>query len=35
VALTPDDLRGIEGALAKITVQGDRYPPYLQARVGR
>ena len=35
VALTPDDLRGIEGALAKITVQGDRYPPHLQARVGR
>jgi aryl-alcohol dehydrogenase-like predicted oxidoreductase len=35
VALTPDDLREIEGALAKITVQGDRYPPHLQARVGR
>ncbi len=35
VALTPDDLSEIEGALAKITVQGDRYPPHLQARVGR
>ena len=35
VALTPDDLREIDGALAKITVQGDRYPPHLQARVGR
>jgi aryl-alcohol dehydrogenase-like predicted oxidoreductase len=35
VALTPDDLSEIEGALSKITVQGDRYPPHLQARVGR
>jgi aryl-alcohol dehydrogenase-like predicted oxidoreductase len=35
VALTPDDVGEIEGALAKITVQGDRYPPHLQARVGR
>ena len=35
VELTPDDLREIEGAVAKITVQGDRYPPHLQARVGR
>jgi aryl-alcohol dehydrogenase-like predicted oxidoreductase len=35
VALTPGDLSEIEGALAKITVQGDRYPPHLQARVGR
>ncbi len=35
VELTPDDLSEIEGALAKITVQGDRYPPHLQARVGR
>ena len=25
--LTPDDLRRIEDAAAKITVQGDRYPP--------
>ncbi len=35
VALTPDDLSEIEGALSKITVQGDRYPAHLQARVGR
>jgi aryl-alcohol dehydrogenase-like predicted oxidoreductase len=35
VALTPDDLREIEGALSKIAVQGDRYPAHLQARVGR
>ena len=35
VALTPDDVSEIEGALSKITVQGDRYPPPLQARVGR
>jgi aryl-alcohol dehydrogenase-like predicted oxidoreductase len=35
VELTPDDLREIEGAVSKITVQGDRYPPHLQARVGR
>ncbi len=35
VELTPEDLRDIDGALSKITVQGDRYPPHLQARVGR
>jgi aryl-alcohol dehydrogenase-like predicted oxidoreductase len=35
VELTSDDLREIDGALAEITVQGDRYPPHLQARVGR
>jgi aryl-alcohol dehydrogenase-like predicted oxidoreductase len=35
VDLTPDDLRDIEGALSGITVQGDRYPAHLQARVGR
>ncbi|WP_225408873.1 aldo/keto reductase [Stigmatella hybrida] len=35
VELTPDELRDIEGALSKITVQGDRYPAHLQARVGR
>ncbi len=35
VELTPDDLRDIEGAVSKITVQGDRYPAHLQARVGR
>ena len=35
VALTPDDLRTIAAALATVTVQGDRYPAHLQARVGR
>jgi len=35
VELTPDDLRDIDGALSKITVQGDRYPAHLAARVGR
>ena len=35
VALTPDDLRTIEQSLSGITVQGDRYPANLQARVGR
>ncbi len=35
VQLTPDDLREIDGAVSKITVQGDRYPAHLQARVGR
>jgi aryl-alcohol dehydrogenase-like predicted oxidoreductase len=35
VELSSDDLREIEGAVSKITVQGDRYPPHLQARVGR
>ena len=35
VELTPDDLREINDAAAKITVQGARYPAHLQARVGR
>jgi aryl-alcohol dehydrogenase-like predicted oxidoreductase len=35
IELTQDDLRGIEGALSKIAVQGDRYPPKLAAMVGR
>ena len=35
VELTSDDLRDIDGVLAKVTVQGDRYPAHLQARVGR
>jgi aryl-alcohol dehydrogenase-like predicted oxidoreductase len=30
VELTPDDLRDIESAAAKITVQGDRYPEELE-----
>ncbi len=35
VDLTADDLRQVESALAGIEIQGDRYPPHLQARVGR
>jgi len=35
IELTHDDLREIEGVFSKITVQGDRYPAHLQARVGR
>jgi aryl-alcohol dehydrogenase-like predicted oxidoreductase len=31
----PDDLSRIDSALSHITVQGNRYPPNLQARVGR
>ena len=33
--LTPDDLRDINAAAAKITVQGARYPEHLQKMVGR
>jgi aryl-alcohol dehydrogenase-like predicted oxidoreductase len=33
--LSPDDLDAIGGALANITVQGDRYPARLQQLVGR
>jgi aryl-alcohol dehydrogenase-like predicted oxidoreductase len=35
VELTPDDLREIEAALAKITVQGDRYPKEMARMSGR
>lgn len=35
VELTPDDLRKIANALAKIEVHGDRYPAIQQQRVGR
>ena len=35
VALSADDLREIEGALAAIAVQGERYPPHLARQVGR
>jgi aryl-alcohol dehydrogenase-like predicted oxidoreductase len=35
IKLTSSDLREIGSALSKISVQGDRYPPHLQARVGR
>lgn len=33
--LSSDDLRDINSAASKITVQGDRYPAHLQQRVGR
>jgi aryl-alcohol dehydrogenase-like predicted oxidoreductase len=35
VQLTADDLHDIGRSLSEIAVQGDRYPPHLQARVGR
>jgi aryl-alcohol dehydrogenase-like predicted oxidoreductase len=35
VELTPDDLRDIDSAAAKITVQGDRYPGHLERMTGR
>jgi aryl-alcohol dehydrogenase-like predicted oxidoreductase len=35
VALTEGDLDAISDAVSKITVQGDRYPAHLQARVDR
>ena len=35
ISLTAEDLRQIEDALAHITVQGDRYPAHLAARVGK
>jgi aryl-alcohol dehydrogenase-like predicted oxidoreductase len=35
VELTPDDLRDIESALSKITVQGTRYPENLEKMTGR
>jgi len=33
--LAKGDLRQIGEALARIKVQGDRYPPHLAARTGR
>jgi len=33
--LTPGDLREIDSAASKITVQGDRYPEHLNRLVGR
>jgi aryl-alcohol dehydrogenase-like predicted oxidoreductase len=33
--LSGEDLAEIEAALSQVTVQGDRYPAHLQARVGR
>lgn len=35
VELSPDDLRELETAAAKIPVQGERYPEHLQRLVGR
>jgi aryl-alcohol dehydrogenase-like predicted oxidoreductase len=35
IELTPDDLREIEGAASKITVQGARYPEKLEQMTGR
>ena len=35
VELTPDDLRDIESAASKITVQGARYPEKLERMTGR
>jgi len=35
IELTSDDLREIDGAASKITVQGARYPEHLQKLVGR
>jgi aryl-alcohol dehydrogenase-like predicted oxidoreductase len=35
IELTPDDLRQIDGAAAKITVQGARYPEALERMTGR
>jgi len=35
VVLSADDLREIETVMSNVTVQGDRYPAHLQARVGR
>ena len=35
VELTPDDLNEIEEALARIEVQGARYPEHLQRMIGR
>jgi aryl-alcohol dehydrogenase-like predicted oxidoreductase len=35
VELTPDDLKEIDSAASKITVQGNRYPEHLEAMSGR
>jgi aryl-alcohol dehydrogenase-like predicted oxidoreductase len=35
VELKTDDLSEIGDALSTISVEGDRYPPHLQAMVGR
>jgi aryl-alcohol dehydrogenase-like predicted oxidoreductase len=35
VSLTREELRDIESTVARVAVQGDRYPADLQERVGR
>jgi len=35
VELTPDDLRDIDDAASRITVQGARYPEKLEQMTGR
>lgn len=35
IELSPDDLKAIGQALSAIKIEGDRYPPHLQQRVGR
>jgi aryl-alcohol dehydrogenase-like predicted oxidoreductase len=35
IELGPEDLRDVNHAVSKITVQGERYPAHLQQRVGR
>ena len=35
LGLSPDDLREIDSAASKITVQGGRYPEHLNRLVGR
>jgi len=34
IELTPDDMREIDGAAAKIAIQGARYPEHLEKRTG-
>jgi hypothetical protein len=34
VVLTPEDLRMIDSAASKITIQGARYPDALEAKTG-
>jgi hypothetical protein len=34
IKLTSDDLREIDSAASKITVEGDRYPEHLQRMTG-
>jgi diketogulonate reductase-like aldo/keto reductase len=35
IELMPDDLREIDSAASRITVQGDRYPKHLERMSGR